>query len=266
MARRRAGAIGSLPRRSPETGGWTCASCGASRSVSPCRAARDARHPRHDAGGGAVPNALDDASVPRGAAGAPPGRRVARVGRARVHGAGPAGPAQGPGGTVRRPDGRSVALAALLSAGPAVRLRAQVPDTAHAPPPIVTTGAVVVASDTTHRIRPIGACLRSLLLAGWGQAVTGRHVAGAVFATWEGVSAMMTLKARSEFHYLQEARSANVGAKRQEVQDWLFLWIFNHLFAGAETFVSAHLQDFPKDLKVRAFPGGVGLSVPVPRP
>lgn len=154
----------------------------------------------------------------------------------------------------------------ILCARPAVRLSAQVPDTSHAPPPIVTTGAAVVAPDTMHRVRPMGAFLRSFLLPGWGQAVTGRHVAGAVFATWEGVSAMMTLKARSEFRYLREARSVNVGAKRQEVQDWLFLWIFNHLFSGAEAFVSAHLQDFPKELKIRAFPGGVGLSLPVPRP
>jgi len=154
----------------------------------------------------------------------------------------------------------------ILSAHPPARLSAQVPDTSHAPPPIVTTGAVVVAPDTTHRIRPMGAFLRSLLVPGWGQAVTGRHVAGALFATWEGVSAMMTLKAQSEFHYLREAGSGNVAAKQQEVQDWLVLWIFNHLFSGAEAFVSAHLQDFPKDLKVRAFPGGVGLSMPVPHP
>jgi len=163
---------------------------------------------------------------------------------------------------------RTVAIVVcLLSASLPVRLSGQVPDTSHVPPPpIVTTGAVVVAPDTTHRVRPMGAFLRSLLLPGWGQAVTGRHVAGAVFATWEGVSAMMTLKARSEFHYLREAGSANVGAKRQEVQDWLVLWIFNHLFSGAEAFVSAHLQDFPRELRIQAFPGGVGLSVPVPRP
>jgi len=154
----------------------------------------------------------------------------------------------------------------ILFARPPVRLSAQVPDTSHAPPRIVTTGAIVVPTDTAHRVRPMGAFLRSLLVPGWGQAVTGRPVAGAVFATWEGVSAMMTLKAQSEFHYLREAGSVSVGAKRQEVQDWLVLWIFNHLFSGAEAFVSAHLQDFPKDLRVRAFPGGVGLSVPVPRP
>jgi len=150
---------------------------------------------------------------------------------------------------------------------PAVRLSAQVPDTAPpTPPPLVTTGALVVPTDTTHRVRPMGAFLRSLLVPGWGQAVTGRRVSGALFATWEGVSAMMTLKAQSEMHYLNETHSANLPAKRQEVQDWTVLWVFNHLFSGAEAFVAAHLQDFPKDLKLRAFPGGVGISLPVPRP
>jgi hypothetical protein len=157
-------------------------------------------------------------------------------------------------------------FAAFLSAGPPVYLSAQVPDTTPPPPPLVTTGALVVPTDTTHRIRPIGAFLRSLLVPGWGQAATGRHVTGAVFATWEGVSAMMTLKAQSELNYLRETRSSLIDAKKQEVQDWIVLWVFNHLFSGAEAFVSAHLQDFPKDLHVRAFPGGVGISLPVPRP
>jgi len=151
----------------------------------------------------------------------------------------------------------------LLFASSPVRLSAQVPDTT---PPLVTTGALVVPTDTTHRIRPMGAFLRSLLVPGWGQAATGRHVTGAVFATWEGVSAMMTLKAQSELNYLRETRSSLIDAKKQEVQDWIVLWVFNHLFSGAEAFVSAHLQDFPKDLQVRAFPGGVGISLPVPRP
>jgi hypothetical protein len=163
-----------------------------------------------------------------------------------------------------RAGGWGAVIAALLSASPAARLSAQVPDTTR--PPLVTTGALVVATDTTHRIRPMGAFLRSLLVPGWGQAATGRHVTGALFATWEGVSAMMTLKAQSEMHYLKTTHSANVSAKRQEVQDWTVLWVFNHLFSGAEAFVSAHLQDFPKDLQIRAFPGGVGISLPVPRP
>ncbi len=148
---------------------------------------------------------------------------------------------------------RLVALSALvpLSARPAVPLSAQVPP---------------VAQDTTHRIRPMSAFLRSLVLPGWGQAATGRSVTGAVFVTWEGVTAMMTLKAQAETHYLKESGSKNLSAKRQEVQDWLVLWIFNHLFSGAEAYVSAHLQDFPRELKVQAVPGGVRVSVPAPRP
>ena len=171
---------------------------------------------------------------------------------------------------VGRSDGRTVpvylALVAVLSVCPTVRLVAQVPDTTPVVPPIVTTGAVVVPTDTAHRVPPWGAFLRSFVLPGWGQAATGRHVAGAVFVAWEGVAAMMTLKAQSELNYLRETGSVNVPAKKQEVQDWIVLWVFNHFFSAAEAFVSAHLQDFPKDLKMQAFPGGVGISVPVPHP
>jgi len=153
-------------------------------------------------------------------------------------------------------------VTALLTVYPSTRLAAQVRDTTRTP--VVTTGATVVASDTAHRIGPMGAFWRSLLLPGWGQAKTGRPVTGALFVTWEGVAAMMTLKAQQETHYLKQSGSDNLGAKRQEVQDWLVLWIFNHLFSGAEAYVSAHLQDFPRELKVRAIPNGVGISMPVP--
>ena len=177
--------------------------------------------------------------------------------------------------TVGRSDRRTargyLVLIALLSLGSTVGLSAQVPDTTR-PAPIITTGATVVPTDTTHRVRPMGAFLRSFVLPGWGQAATGRRVTGALFVAWEGIAAMMTLKAQSEFHYLRESRSFNVDAKRQEVQDWLVLWVFNHLFSGAEAFVSAHLQDFPKDLKIRAFPDGpggrgmgIGVSLPLQR-
>ena len=152
-------------------------------------------------------------------------------------------------------------LSVLLSVGSTVRLSGQ-GDTARAP--IVTTGATVVAPDTAHRIRPMTAFWHSLLLPGWGQAETGRPVTGGLFVAWEGVIAMMTLKAQQETHYLKASGSTNLGAKRQEVQDWLVLWIFNHLFAGADAFVSAHLTDFPRELEVRALPHGVGISLPVP--
>jgi hypothetical protein len=110
----------------------------------------------------------------------------------------------------------------------------------------------------------MGAFWRSFLIPGWGQAATGRHTTGAVFVAWEGVTAMMTLKAQHEANYMKDAGSAHLEAKRQEVEDWLVLWIFNHLFAGAEAYVSAHLRDFPPDLQLRAFPGGIGLRLPLP--
>ena len=154
---------------------------------------------------------------------------------------------------VGRSDRRTVGLmatAALLSVSPTVRLSAQ--DTTR------------VAADTVHRVRPMGAFWRSFLIPGWGQAATGRHTTGAVFVAWEGVTAMMTLKAQHEANYLKDVGSARLGGKRQEVQDWLVLWIFNHLFAGAEAYVSGHLRDFPPDLQLRAFPGGIGIRLPLP--
>jgi hypothetical protein len=144
----------------------------------------------------------------------------------------------------------AVALVLLLTARPPDRLTAQARDSTHA----------------TVTIKPVAALWRSLLLPGWGQAATGRHFTGAAFATWEGVTIMMTVRAVQEQHYMEETGSKNLGSKRQQVQDWVVLWVFNHLFSGAEAFVSAHLQDFPKELKVRAFPGGIGVSLPLPGP
>ena len=157
--------------------------------------------------------------------------------------------------TVRRPDGRTVGLVMLLfvvAVWPSGRLAAQ--DTT-----IVRDTAVF--QDTTRRgVRPMGAFWRSFLIPGWGQAVTGRTGTGAAFVAWEGVTAMMTLKAQQEVNYFRSINSKNLELKKQEVQDWAVLWAFNHLFAGAEAYVSAHLRDFPPDLKVRAFPGGIGVS------
>ncbi len=149
----------------------------------------------------------------------------------------------------------TISVLVILSIIPSFRPLAAQADTTPAPPPV---------ADSVHRIGPGGAFWRSLLLPGWGQAVTGRHVTGAVFVAWEGVAAMMTLKAQDEAEYMKESGSTSLRLKRQEVQDWLVLWIFNHLFAGAEAYVSAHLQDFPGELKVRALPNGIGVSLPLP--
>jgi hypothetical protein len=74
----------------------------------------------------------------------------------------------------------------------------------------------------------------------------------------------MTLKTRSELRYLRRTGSARGDDKRQEHEDWLVLLAFNHLFSGLEAFVSAHLADFPGDLRFQAFPGGVGAALSLP--
>ena len=74
----------------------------------------------------------------------------------------------------------------------------------------------------------------------------------------------MSLKTRHELAYLRRTNSGRAEDKRREHEDWIVLLAFNHLFAGLEAYVSAHLSDFPADLRLQAVPGGVGGSVSVP--
>jgi hypothetical protein len=123
-----------------------------------------------------------------------------------------------------------------------------------------------VKPDTLSRsyISPLSAMWRSMLLPGWGQARLNRKLAGGIFIGWEAVTLGMTLKTRSELGYLRRIESGRGDDKRQEHEDWLVLLAFNHLFSGLEAYVSAHLADFPGDLRFEAVPGGVGASVSLP--
>lgn len=121
-------------------------------------------------------------------------------------------------------------------------------------------------ADTLARqyISPLNALWRSMLIPGWGQARLNRKLAGGIFVAWEGVTLGMTLKTRSELGYLRRVGSGRANDKRQEHEDWLVLLAFNHLFAGLEAYVSAHLADFPGDLRFEAVPGGVGAAISLP--
>ncbi len=113
-------------------------------------------------------------------------------------------------------------------------------------------------------ISPLGAFGRSLLLPGWGQAVLGRRGTGAFFIFWEGIALTMTVKSVRQLHYQEDIglHPDSLDNKRAEFEDWLVLLVFNHLVAGAEAFVSAHLWDFPADLAARSLPGGsIGIGV-----
>jgi hypothetical protein len=122
------------------------------------------------------------------------------------------------------------------------------------------------AADTAgfRPIRPVNALWRSLLLPGWGQARLNRKLTGGIFLAWEGVTLGMSLKTRHELAFLRRTGSARADNKRREHEDWIVLLAFNHLFAGLEAYVGAHLADFPGDLRIRAAPGGLGASVSLP--
>ena len=112
-------------------------------------------------------------------------------------------------------------------------------------------------------VSPLAAFGRSMLLPGWGQAVLGRRVTGAVFITFEGLTATMLLKSVHQLRYQEKIEAETVEEKRKEVQDWLVLLVFNHLLAGAEAYVSALLWDFPAaDLQSQVLPSGdLGFGV-----
>ena len=149
-----------------------------------------------------------------------------------------------------------ILLLALLGTGSLTDLSAQ------ATPP---ARASVPASDSSRQyISPANALWRSMLIPGWGQARLNRKLAGGIFVAWEGVTLGMTLKTRRELRYLRRTNSARANDKRQEHEDWWILLAFNHLFAGLEAYVSAHLADFPGDLRFQALPGGVGASISLP--
>jgi hypothetical protein len=131
-----------------------------------------------------------------------------------------------------------------------------------APPPRRPAGT----TDTLTRqyISPSNALWRSLLLPGWGQARLNRKLAAGILIGWEGVTLGMSLKTRRELRYLRRTNSGRADSKRQEHEDWVVLLAFNHLFAGLEAYISAHLADFPGDLRLRAVPGGFGAAVSLP--
>jgi hypothetical protein len=153
-----------------------------------------------------------------------------------------------------------VVLASLAASG----LAAQDTTAVQAP---ADTGAIAVLEvrDTTiHPIKPMNALWRSLLLPGWGQARLGRKLTAGILIAWEGTTLGMSLKTRHELAYLRRTDSQRADDKRREHEDWLVLLGFNHLFAGLEAYVSAHLSDFPADLHLQAVPGGFGGSLSVP--
>jgi hypothetical protein len=140
------------------------------------------------------------------------------------------------------------------------------------------TTAGVPADSLKPPISPRRAFLYSFLAPGYSQSVLGRHKAAMAFLFVEGVSVVMIRESAADAH---EARrmlndtvvvsygpkgvpaetsgprfsGAEVRTRDAHVEDWVALLVANHLFAGADAFVAAHLWDVPAHLGFRLLPG-----------
>jgi hypothetical protein len=54
-----------------------------------------------------------------------------------------------------------------------------------------------------------------------------------------------------------------VSSRQQQFEDWVALLVFNHLFSGADAFVSTLLWAVPARVGFRPVGGGVGLGFTV---
>jgi hypothetical protein len=176
-------------------------------------------------------------------------------------------------------DMRTLALAAVGVLLAVSVLRAQVPaDTSRADSVRAAGAAAPVAPgpgrDTLAGppISPRSAFIRSLLVPGLGQAALERGTAGGIFVSLEALSLLMTIKSKRDlrvarrleadsvfFHidpggdtvFVPSPVAGRVRARKQHVEDWLALLIFNHLFAAADAFVAAQLWDVPARVSVQ---------------
>jgi hypothetical protein len=146
-------------------------------------------------------------------------------------------------------------------------------------------------------LSPGRAFLYSFAFPGLAQSRLQRHTAGAVYFTVEAVAIAMLTKTLNDLRvarahqkdvvigrYQVDAAtglpvvdstgafvpldtatsrytSDRVKARRTHVEDWIATLIFNHLFAGADAFVSSLLWDLPARVGLRPAPEGIGIGL-----
>jgi hypothetical protein len=162
------------------------------------------------------------------------------------------------------------------------------------PPPAQrrdTLAPPTILIPTERPISPGRAFVRSLMLPGSGQVAMRRTVAAGVYAFVEFAAIGMARKSALD---LRQARRApvdstvvryernpatgelvldpetgqpvpaefiisdvggRVRARKQHLEDWIALLIFNHLFSAADAYVAAHLWDFPATVGATIAPG-----------
>lgn len=163
-----------------------------------------------------------------------------------------------------------------------------------APAGVSTTQRVRVAQPPISARR---AFLYSLALPGLGQSALRRPNSGALYFALEVLSIGMAIKSSEDLRLAKSrardsvalryqidlatglpvidtatglpkvaefARNrydaARLRARRTQFEDWIAFLVFNHLFSGADAFVSAQLWDLPTQVALQAAPRGAALT------
>jgi hypothetical protein len=181
---------------------------------------------------------------------------------------------------------RLAALTGLVASLAATRTAAgQRSDSARVLEPIRPLSSIPLDS-LNPPISPRRAFLYSFLVPGSGQSVLGRHKAAATFLFIEAICIAMIRESGADVHEARRSAndtlivsyvdasgnpavttapprygSAEIHTREAHVEDWAALLVGNHLFAGADAFVAAHLWDVPVHLGLRATPGGHALVI-----
>jgi hypothetical protein len=169
-----------------------------------------------------------------------------------------------------------LALLALTGFG-AMSLHAQRVDSTRVTPklPVIDTVANIKPP-----LSPRRAFLYSLAAPGLGQSRLGRPVAGAIFVFTESIGIAMLSQSMAELSQARSFRTDSlvpigndpttgapvfhrssytdelINVRKSHVEDWIAFLIANHLFAGADAYVAAHLWDLPAQIKVSQTPNG----------
>ncbi len=166
----------------------------------------------------------------------------------------------------------------------AVLLGAAVPAVAHGQRPDTTVGpirslAAVPPDSLRPPIGPLRAFIYSFLVPGSAQAILGRHKAAAVYLLIDGICLSMIRESAADVHEARRTAgdsvivsyvdangnplvtsfpprftSKEIDTREAHVEDWAALMVGNHLFSGADAFVSSHLWDVPVHVGMRVIP------------
>jgi hypothetical protein len=176
---------------------------------------------------------------------------------------------------------KTLAAAARGLACAAVALAAAAVPSANAQRVDTTRAGAARAERPRPPLSPRRAFLSSLVAPGYAQSILGRPNAAALFVLTEAVGLLMVREAAIELRQARRLQadsvpvyfvnpatgasdtsyapgrysSALVRSRRAHLEDWIAALVANHLIAGADAFVAAHLWDVPVQVGFRSATG-----------